>query len=78
MLNLNSKIMSKPIFPHFYSSEAPVLWRLIGENWLFLGNIFAMLFNEMNGYYTAGRGSCYYKNKPLMVNVKFACQLCQS
>jgi hypothetical protein len=27
VLNLNSKIMSKPIFPHFYSSEAPVLWR---------------------------------------------------
>jgi hypothetical protein len=27
VLNLNSKIMSKPTFPHFYSSEAPVLWR---------------------------------------------------
>jgi hypothetical protein len=27
VLNLNSKIMPKPIFPHFYSSEAPVLWR---------------------------------------------------
>jgi hypothetical protein len=27
VLNLNSKIMSKHIFPHFYSLEAPVLWR---------------------------------------------------
>jgi hypothetical protein len=28
LLNLNvSKIMSKPIFPHFYSLEAPVLSR---------------------------------------------------
>jgi hypothetical protein len=25
--NLNSEIMSKHIFPHFYSLEAPVLWR---------------------------------------------------
>jgi hypothetical protein len=25
VLNLNSKIISKPIFPHFYSLEAPVL-----------------------------------------------------
>jgi hypothetical protein len=23
-------------------------------------------------------GLCHYKNDPLMVNVKFACQLCQS
>jgi hypothetical protein len=41
VLNFNFKIMSKHIFPHFYSLEAPVLWR---ENWLFLENIFAMLF----------------------------------
>jgi hypothetical protein len=27
VLNLNSKIMSKHIFPHFYSLEAPVVWR---------------------------------------------------
>jgi hypothetical protein len=27
VLNLNSKIMFKHIFPHFYSLEAPVLWR---------------------------------------------------
>jgi hypothetical protein len=27
VLNLNSKIMSKHIFPHFYSLEVPVLWR---------------------------------------------------
>jgi hypothetical protein len=27
VLNLNYKIMSKHIFPHFYSLEAPVLWR---------------------------------------------------
>jgi hypothetical protein len=27
VLNLNSKIMSKDIFPDFYSLEAPVLWR---------------------------------------------------
>jgi hypothetical protein len=27
VLNLNSKIMSKHIFPYFYSLEAPVLWR---------------------------------------------------
>jgi hypothetical protein len=27
VLNLNSKIMSKHIFPHFYSLEAPVLRR---------------------------------------------------
>jgi hypothetical protein len=25
--NLNSEIMSKHMFPHFYSLEAPVLWR---------------------------------------------------
>jgi hypothetical protein len=27
VLNLNSKIISKPIFPHFYSLEALVMWR---------------------------------------------------
>jgi hypothetical protein len=27
VLNLNSNIMSKHIFRHFYSLEAPVLWR---------------------------------------------------
>jgi hypothetical protein len=27
VLNLNSKIMSKHIFPHFYFLQAPVLWR---------------------------------------------------
>jgi hypothetical protein len=27
VLNLNSKIMSKHIFPYFYSLEAPVVWR---------------------------------------------------
>jgi hypothetical protein len=27
VLNLNSKIMSKHVFPDFYSLVAPVLWR---------------------------------------------------
>jgi hypothetical protein len=39
VLNLNPKIMSKHIFTHFYSLEAPSSAK-IG----FLGNIFALLF----------------------------------
>jgi hypothetical protein len=49
VLNLNSKIMSKHIFPHFYSLEAPVLWRphrrKLALSRKHFRNVF---FNEMN------------------------------
>jgi hypothetical protein len=46
VLNLNTKIMSKPIFPHFYSLEVPVLWRLhrrkLALSWKHFHNAFLM------------------------------------
>jgi hypothetical protein len=44
-------------------------------------NIFTHSFVSVDNYpmsILAGRGLCYYKNYPVMVNVKFVYQLCQS
>jgi hypothetical protein len=60
VLNLNSKIMHKHIFPHFYSLETLVLWRPHRRKLALSRKHFrnAFLINEQAGYYTAGRGLC--------------------
>jgi hypothetical protein len=49
VLNLNSKIMSKHISPHFYSLEAPVLWRPHRRKLALARKHFRnVFFNQMN------------------------------
>jgi hypothetical protein len=48
ILNLNSKIMSKHIFPHFYSLVAPVLWRPHRRKLAFSEIFSQCFFKEMN------------------------------